>query len=132
MQVSSRWTARGVLGVAAAALALAVPQVASADVTVEGPFADLAGTTIDGTETYDVRVCGGESFWAHIALEEVDVGYTWEFFIPPFAARGSTECPNGLTWYVDTTELSEGAHTFRGSINQNEEVSDTFTVTIDR
>jgi hypothetical protein len=131
MQASSSWTARGFFGLVLVVLSLAVPQVAKADVTVEGPFYDLAGTTIDGTETYDVTVCGGESFWAHIGLEEVGVDYVWQFYIPPFAARGTT-CANGLTYYVDTTELSEGAHTFRGAINQADEVSDEFTVTIDR
>ncbi|MDA0184999.1 hypothetical protein OJ997_32140 [Solirubrobacter phytolaccae] len=129
MQAFSRWTARGLFGTALVALSLVVPQVASADVTVEGPFYDLAGTTIDGTETYEVTVCPG-AFWAHIGFEEVGVDYIWQFFIPPFAARG-TGCDGGITEYVDTTLLSEGPHTFRGEINY-EDYSDEFTVTIDR
>jgi len=50
-------------------------------------------------------------------------------FIPPSLLRGSS-CD--ISHYVDTSLLSEGAHTFRGAINQSDEVSDEFTVTIDR
>lgn len=138
MQASSGWvrTDRWILiGLVVAAVMLAaavMPRAAAAQgVTVEGPFFDLAGQTIDGTESYDVTVCydGGV---AHVGLEEVGVGYVWEFFIPPLLRAQSSSSCNGWSWYVDTTLLSEGTHTFRGAVNQADEVSDTFTVTIDR
>lgn len=124
---------RGTLAVAGAVLATAVaaPAVAQADVIVEGPFRDLAGQTIAGDEVYDVTICFADDV-AHVGLEEVGGDYIWQYFIPPslLAAR-STIC-DGWSSEVDTTEMSEGTHTFRGSFNYGVEVSDTWTVTIDR
>src|SRR4051812_27762495 len=125
-----------------------LPSAASAQspLTVAGPWRDLAnGYTRGETSGEEFTLCFAtdqQPGW--IALEEIGVGYVWDMFpIPPsratadaFSEDATSECPS-LVWnyngYLDSTTLTEGAHTYRGVGQPDAELlSEPWTVNVDR